>query len=386
MDATSKLLAAAQALDPVRPPSHEHYVTPPDGGIHTWISRWIAKDPSAHLLTLGGIGSGKTTELLRAKEVIEKQGLARVWHAPLDAYFDLANLGEGRLVTLAGLAMLAVLRELGDIPSGAVREASVSLHASVRTARATTAALTMPEFARQHGVPSPPNAAADVATSIEVLVRRLREVRAERGSSAEPRRIVLLVDALDRRSFEDFATATSADLATLRAFDVGVAIVGNVEWRHGLTAERRYAYHDVRTNSAFDPMQERDASFLRTVLSTRAPDVFSREAADAIVVASGGVLRDLLHLARSAVYEARERGEERVSLGAFTVAHEAFREGRRAMLSQQEREALTRLEGGAPLDTAMGDRLTAKGCAILREGAYEPHPVMRALALRPEAA
>lgn len=379
MDARQTLLAAAKALNPILPAERAHYLAPPDSGLHGWITKTIARDPTSQLLAIGGIGSGKTTELLRAQELIEERKLARAWHVPLDAYFDLGNLGEGRLVTLAGLAMLSVLRER-ETPPADLHEAAVALHKMLRSDREVTAPLASKGYAKLHHTPAPPIPAADLARSIETLVRRWRDGRAE-GEG-----IVLLVDALDRRNFFDFLTATSADLPILREIGVGVVIVGNIEWRHDLTIDRSDTFDAVRLHPSFDPAMQRDASFLHDVLMKRAPDVFSPELADTIVGASGGVLRDLIRIGRETVSEAIDREASSVSADDLALALDNFRDGRLAMLRESEREALRAIERGAQPDEALGDRLVARGCAILRAGAFVLHPSLRTVARRPEVA
>lgn len=385
MDARQTLLAAAKALNPILPAERAHYLAPPDGGLHGWITKTIARDPTSQLLAIGGIGSGKTTELLRAQELIEERKLARAWHVPLDAYFDLGNLGEGRLVTLAGLAMLSVLRGREAL-SADLHEAAVALHEMLRSDREVTAPLALKSYAKPYRTPAPPVAAADLARSIDALVRRWREGQTATERQTERRGIVLLVDALDRRSFHDFLSATSEDLPILRTLGVGVVIVGNIEWRHDLTVERRDVFDEDWVHASFDPSTQRDATFLHEALMKRAPGVFSSEVANAIVGASGGVLRDLIRIGRETVSEAIDREASSVSDDDLALALDNFRDGRLAMLRESEREALRTIERGAQPDEALGDRLVARGCAILRAGAFVLHPSLRTVAQRPEAA
>lgn len=383
MDARTRLIQAMQALDPVRTSSEgasNWYVTPPDGGIHQRVLRGFGRDPSAHMLVLGGIGTGKTTEQLRAKALIEERRLARAWHTPIDDYFDMRDVREGRLVTLAGLAMLAVLRDRGELITGKLRDAALVLHGMIRSDRAVTAPLVMVEFARQHRLSPPTVGAADLAHQIDVLLQHWRE-----GRSAQDG-IVLLVDALDRYRFESFLTATSADLPLLRAFGVGVAIVGNIDWRSAITLDHRDPFHDLWVAPSLDASAKSDADFLREVLSRRVPDLFTAEIADQIVDASGGRLRDLLRLALHVVYETLDAGEEIPSAPACARAIETTRLGRLSMLRPTELEALNALAQGIQPDANVGDLLVARGCAIFRGGAYAPHPAMRERSTRPEAA
>lgn len=381
MELRDTLLAAARALDPVRPTfaiEKGLYVEPPDGGIHGRIVRWCHRDPTAHLLVLGGIGSGKTTELSMAHRTLSTTTGLRAWHVEFDRYFDLGEVTEGRLVNLAGLAILNELVARGESLLGGVRDAAHLLHAAVKRDMRELPALLRREFMHQH-VTAPAMAAADIARDVAPLVQAWQRRREPTDG------IVLLIDALDRRPFTDFVEATRSDLGVLREFGVGVAFVGNVDWRGEIDDERRARFHEVWMQPAYDPSVPEHAAFLQEVIVRRAPDVFTDDVMAELVRVSGGFVREMLHLARSVVYESMDEGTT-PTRATLDRAISATRDGKLAMLNEQELDALKNLERGAPLETAWGDRLQARGCAVLRGAEWQVHPLMRAPSLRSQAA
>lgn len=375
MSANERLLEATRALDPVRPVTsfaQALYVDPPDGGAHEKIARWIRREPEAHLLMLGGIGSGKTTELLGARATLEREGLSHAWHVELDAYFDLSTPREGMLVTLAGLAMVAALERAGARIDALLHPVTVALHRSLRVRRGAVPALVRDEYL-DRSVSAPARPVTALAESIKPLVDRRSAL--ERGQ----RNITLLIDSMDRRREVDgFLAMTGEDLPVLRNFGIGVAIVGNLGWRASLGAEERARFHEVWSQPAHAPESERDASFLSEVVERRAPDLFAAPVMRRVVEASGGVMRDLLTLARQSAYEAMDDHAERVDLAHAERAIDAHRNGCLDGIDPAQRNALRRMEldGTIPAPDVLA-ALQERGCVVERGNAWEVHPAVR---------
>ena len=359
------------------------YVEPPDGGMHAHILRWVRRDPNAHQLMLGGIGSGKTSELLMARDTITREGIALAWHVELDTCFDLDALGDGHLTTLAGLALLALLRAKREPVVGLAHDLSLELHASLRPDAEDIAGLVRPEYLRHHTA-APVRPAQELADTLAPLVSRLRPLRGEGDG------VVLLVDALDRRGLGAFTAATQRDLPVLRALGVGLVVVGSLDWRHGaedLRADQRAAFAELWEQPTWNPSEPDHLTFLRTVLDRRAPGVFSEEVATRLAVASGGVMRDLLLLAQRCLHEALDGRTGDVTLDHVALAIDAFREGALAGLPRDDRQALNALEfAGEQPGRARAARLHARGCVVLREGQWHVHPALRGGSRRTEAA
>lgn len=383
MPAHITLQEVARALGPSRTRDafeRGYYVEPPNGGLHAWIGRWFHRDPTAQLLMLGGIGTGKTTELLKAREALEGQGTAHAWYVTLEDYFDADAAAEGRLVTLAGLAMLALLLRKREPPVGHAHDLAVKLHGLLRPDVRVTSTLAIPIYRQHHGS-APPTAAGELARSIAPLAERLHPLRGARDG------VTLLIDAFDRYDVDSFVAATRRDLPLLRDLGVGVAIVGNMAWRHGLDAEQRSLFHEVTLQPSWDPADASHLAFLCDVLDRRSTGALAATVTRALAVHSGGVMRDLVHLAQRSLYEAIDRGGTVVTPDDVTRALEAMRESRLAALDEESYRAFTALEEqGTEPTPVMCDRLHAQGCVLLRERHWVVHPAVRRAVERHEAA
>jgi hypothetical protein len=91
---------------------------------------------------------------------------------------------------------------------------------------------------------------------------------------------------------------------------------------------------------AFDLRNGADVMFLMRVLEHRAGDVLNEAVRTRLMVASGGILRDLMSLARSAVEEAYIEGKDRVDVAHVQAA--AVRMGR-ALLRGRDFKEIVRL-------------------------------------------
>jgi len=124
-----------------------------------------------------------------------------------------------------------------------------------------------------------------------------------RAALATKSNVVVLFDSLDRLSDLDlFATIVEQDVRALKEADIGVVVVGPLRvvfGAHRATLERFDEYLHLPTVDA--EKNPAGKEFLTEVLAKRVPpDVLDKKAAVAAAIASGGVLRDLLSIGRSA--------------------------------------------------------------------------------------
>jgi hypothetical protein len=123
--------------------------------------------------------------------------------------------------------------------------------------------------------------------------------------------LVVMLDGLDRMTdMQEFEQIVMHDVKALTSAGVGVVLVGPLRTLYGLdriVTERFESFHyqpwiDVR-------QVQSGREFLTEVLRKRVPaTAFSAPGIDELVLASGGVLRDLLTLAQSACVEAYLNG------------------------------------------------------------------------------
>ena len=231
-------------------------------------------------------------------------------------------------------------------------------------------------------VPPLPPVRQDIQQKAEQL-RKLHE-------SAAPQwpHIVLLFDSLDRlTNLGPFDDLVEQDIRAIRSVGIGVVVVGPLRTMFATgrpIADRfDYFYHQPSVDVQGDA-SGRD--FLHQVLRRRAdadilPDLSLRR----LVKISGGVMRDLISLARSAGEEAYTAGADQIRLPHVKAAADAF--GRTLMLGlgTDEIEVLQRVRlKGAFVPTSDKDIALLLTRRVLEYGSngrarYAVHPTLAPL-------
>jgi hypothetical protein len=141
--------------------------------------------------------------------------------------------------------------------------------------------------------------------------------------------LIFLFDSMDRvvdtTRFEQIVTD---DLAVMRSLGIGVIIVGPTKLLYGPYRDIAARFDRMHPVTWPDPANIDEREFLLRVLSARAPDgLLSAGGALRLVELSGGVLRDLIGIARNAGEEAYLSGEERITEAHANAAGESFGRG-----------------------------------------------------------
>jgi hypothetical protein len=174
--------------------------------------------------------------------------------------------------------------------------------------------------------------------------QRLRSVRtlieAAREQSGR-KNVVLVMDSLDRApDLGAFGAVISNDIRGLKELGLGVVVVGPLRVLFGANRVLTERFDHTYYVSAVDVTTETGPPFLRDILWRRIPkDVLTSPAADGLGHYSGGVIRDLLSLARSAGEEAYVSGSDMITAEHVERAVDAF--GRSMMVGLDEAELTT---------------------------------------------
>jgi hypothetical protein len=162
--------------------------------------------------------------------------------------------------------------------------------------------------------------------------------------SPEAAHFVIFFDSLDRLDdVEAFQRAAVEDVRALQQAEIGLAIVGPGRVLYGPNRPIVDIFDQLHSVPAVDVLSDGDGSaqrFLDRVLAKRADDdVISPNARSALVHWSGGLLRDLLELTRSAVEEAFVAGADSVTDAHIASSVDAF--GRTLMFGLRKDDLLT---------------------------------------------
>ena len=159
-------------------------------------------------------------------------------------------------------------------------------------------------------------------SKLESLVEPLKVLRTARpGAHA-----IFLVDSLDRLpNPERFREAVEHDLRVLKSAGIGVVVVGPVRFIAGNDRAIADLFDHTHFQLPSDPDTEDGMAFIKAVLRRRADaDVLPDACAEPLARASGGVMRDLIQLAKGAAGEAYYVGHEPMSPADVARAADIF--------------------------------------------------------------
>jgi hypothetical protein len=330
----SRLDAAA---DPRLAIERGFYVSRPGRGNADQIAGRLELRPASTHLVVGGVGAGKTTQLLVARERLSSLGDTHAIYIDISRHQDLRKLQPGVLLTLAGLEACALLKPGSDVHR--VMEGRFKKWA--HGYQEYPELFEEPDFWVE-GVVTPP--AQNFEANIAQMREALEEVRV--ALTEQLPHLVLLIDSLDRLSrLEPFTGILEQDVSAIASLGIGLVLVGPIQAIHGLQrliADRfDYIYHQSFVDVQHDQVGR---GFLLRVLRQRSPEeLLPQPSCQQLVSFSGGVLRDLIHLARQAVEEAYLDGSDTVASNHVVTAADAYGRSLMIGLRQNEIEVLQRV-------------------------------------------
>jgi hypothetical protein len=304
------------------------------GSVYLNLAGRADLEPGSQQLLVGGIGSGKTTELVLASKWLRDQGNVLPLYIDITSETDLSGLNSGSLLASFGIHLVLWLLINSDLPEDRVR-ALKALEGKIREyAYGKTESLWVSvddegweqEYDEEdehedldafrgyyttHKIPGklkPPLPALlrDIESIREPLEQLLTEARKIRKD------IVVIFDGLDRLLAPDkFSTVAYQDFRLLRSLSVSVLAAAPISILYGVGRSVAEQFDRVQHLTVVAGAHGR--GFLQSVLEKRGGyDLLGRAEADSICDYSGGVLRDLISLARDAAEEAYVSGHESI--------------------------------------------------------------------------
>ena len=331
------------AGDPARALAEELYVRPSEAA-GSRIAAELEIAPSSSHLLIGGVGSGKTTELLGVQSRLNHIGDTRAFYLDVTRNHDIAKVVAGVVAIQVHLALVEALVAVEE-----AEEEKRALENDLSRLRSTAHGYWTDPFSDDDeplihvpGILVPPDAqiAEQVRDMVELMKPHLTALRA-----ISPH-VVVLIDGLDRLTdMSAFEQIIKHDIKAMASLGVGVVLVGPLRSLYGIdrTIEQRFdrTHYQPWIDLSSSPNAER---FLSEILRKRLPaDVMDDQALVALVQHSGGVLRDLIALAQLACLETYLDGSDLVGLYQADSAIDSF--GRKHMqgLRSNEIEVLQRV-------------------------------------------
>jgi hypothetical protein len=291
-------------------------------------------EPGSQQLLVGGIGSGKTTELLLATRWLRSQGNVLPLYIDITSETDLSALNSGSLLASFGIHLSILL--LGN--AALSKEAADRLKALYEKIKEYAYGKTETVWVEDdysdrdeqddddhdgnlddyRGYYTTRNTPGKLQPPLPKLQRDIRSIREPLEHLLTTARetykdIVVIFDGLDRLLVPDkFVAVVHQDLRVLRSLRISVLATAPISILYGVG--RSVAEQFDRVQHLAVVPADPGHGFLQAVIERRGGyELLSREDADAICHYSGGVLRDLISLARDAAEEAYVSGHESIA-------------------------------------------------------------------------
>jgi hypothetical protein len=328
--------AYMQAFNPTAPPQDAINAGLVCEELHGSLFRNLAGradlEPGSQQLLVGGVGSGKTTELILAARWLEREGQVLPLYIDISARTDLSGLNSGALLASFGMELprrlwadFPTLRQrMGPAelnkPFGRLKEYAYGKVEAVPVDRELLAEAVRRGLGGSDRDAMFRNVPGKLAPPLPALSRDIKEIRdpleAFLAVAKEAQKdVVVIFDGLDRLlDPAKFWSVAYQDLRLLRQLRVSVVSTAPLSVLFGVGVGQSVSDHfDVVYHMpvvAVDPKR----GLLRSVLEKRhGYELLSDVDGDSICRYSGGVLRDLISLARDAAVEGYIAGHDSVT-------------------------------------------------------------------------
>lgn len=317
LNAIASPRALADSADLIVPRDHD----PLDAGqppIHVAFANAAELSRGTQMALVGGIGSGKTTELLLTHKLLNRHADAVNVFVDLADFTDLNEINTGAILATVGMWLFLQLIKAGKEPSDEVVSANLKLG---ELASPKTTWVLAKDWADDGGNPDEIRVEVPglMKPRFPALRREVKQVKELLEIIASPllendAQITLLIDGLDRLiEPERFRKFAEQDLQALKGTKMTVIIVAPLLLWYDKSRFLQDCFDLVKhlPAAAAGPG---DSIFLRQILERRgALELMDRTEVATIAKYSGGVLRDLLTLARSAAEYAYRDDENRIA-------------------------------------------------------------------------
>jgi hypothetical protein len=324
----------------------DFYVRREDSPVDGLVNLLAMDDTAAKFLLAGHRGGGKTTELRRLEQRCAA-AYTVVW-VDTDAALDKFNIGHAEVTVLIGMQIVQQLAQVGwQLPKRLEQELRESL-AKVTYQNKTTGSgqLELPKVLQDLGMLLRVGFQRETTRTLEVkpvlseIVDKVNAIIA--AAEADKPKLLVIVDGLDRKEYsialvEMFSSSLLTDLQCHIVYAIPIALRYSSSFKQVVEGFKDpldlYNISVFKCDESARPTTEPDKvgqHILAEVIQKRLKalgssyvNLFEPKALDLLCEKSGGVMRELVRLARKACELALERKSSRIT---HDIALEAVRQ------------------------------------------------------------
>ncbi|MCT7983042.1 hypothetical protein NG796_07025 [Laspinema sp. A4] len=341
-----EMAAFEGSADPARSVERGHYVPHPKKSLADTIAGRIAIRPSSTHLLIGGIGSGKTTELLIARDRINELEDTYAHYLDVSLEADISQMKPGVLLAMAAVAISELVSDQDHENMGEFIETIGQLaygynQRVFRYGEDDYDSDPMFKFVEHKGIiPIGPK----VPKEIQKLLAAINSIK--QALSKKYGTIVLLLDGLDRLYEDKLFLELIQDVKILSELGIGVVLIGPIQAAYSQYKNRfESSVNSFSYQPCFDVAKDLDArDFFANILAVRASKGFlDQSSVDRLILYSGGMLRDLMNLTQSAIEEAYLSGTDNLNEAHVEAAAQSFGRAKVFGISDESLDTLERV-------------------------------------------
>jgi hypothetical protein len=322
------------------------YVQRQDSPVDSLLDLLAMEDGGAKFLLAGHPGSGKTTELRRLERNCESDYTV-VW-VDTDTALDKYNIGYAEVIVLIGITIVQRLDDSGwELPKHLLEALLKSLSKVTQQDKTSGGGqLELPKLFQDLGAQlkvgfqRETTATREIRPTLSEIIGRVNDIIVA-AAAAEAPKLLVIVDGLDRKEYrlalEMFSSSLMTDLHCHVIYAIPISLRYSPAFRQPMQSfEKCLDLVNIpvvkcdpqgRPTTAVD---EDGIKLLNRVIEQRLQklggeykDLFQPDAAALLCQKSGGVMRDLVRLARTACEVALRQKTEQIDLA---IAQKAVRE------------------------------------------------------------
>jgi hypothetical protein len=308
-----RMAAFEGAADPSAAIESGYYVHAPGKLLVDEISARIALRPSSSHLLLGGIGSGKTTQLLVACKQINEIEDTHAIYVDVSLYTYISKITTGVLTAIAGLELANLMKDSKD--DNVVQSIDLIRKLAHGYTYYDDGYYYEPDYDEQlisvKGIIPKKVEGYGINSELVETVNKLAKCASENYGN-----LVILFDGLDRiNDIKTFMQLVFSDAKAISSAGIGLVLVGPItaiysNYRDTVDKILDYFYYQP----FFDIENDQDAyNFFEEIIKNRSSEDFIEESAmKALIQFSGGVLRDFIAITQASLEETYISGDEKL--------------------------------------------------------------------------
>lgn len=314
-----RLMSAFEGTsNPQRAVERGFYINLPNNPVGEITGRVALRPSSMHLL-FGGIGSGKTTQLLMTQTALNGLEDIKAIYVDVSLVTDISDLQSGALVAIAGLELIKIL---GNVEKPELQkfkqviEKSAYGYSETKSVPAGLSLAILNLTTTQQVTTHHKGLLSSEKQETRALILEAFSGLNKAVQEMTKKEIIFLFDSLDRLSkSEVFIDSALDDVVEINNVGSGVVLVGSVatlyEERDSISGIEGYSYF----LPYLDVIESVEAqNFFTDVLTIRDTENFiNSELRLFLISKSGGVLRDLMSLCQAAIEEAYVDGSDQIT-------------------------------------------------------------------------